>query len=1075
MFWKTAFTIAILGLLQVAAVFSQPRANAIRFEVDVRPILSDNCFACHGPDESKRMAGLRLDTREGALSQRHAGAVIVPGKPEESLLYRRISEVNPTLRMPPVSAHKELTEAQKQTLKRWIAEGGVWKEHWSFTPPVRPPLPLISAANWARTPIDKFILSKLESVGLAPAPQADLRSLIRRASLDIRGVPPSAEEIAGFLNDKSVDAYERMVDRFLASPQFGEHRAHYWLDAARYGDTNGLHYDNYRGGIWHYRDWVVSAFNRNLSYDKFVVEQLAGDLLPKPTLDQLIATGFNRNHLTTNENGIIEEEVAVMYAKDQADTAASVFLGLTLACATCHDHKFDPISQKDHYALEAFFNNTTEMIMDDNRPDPPPIVFVPQPEDRAEWLSLNQKKAELRRKLEEIEKRPNAGFERWLRTKDARLAHPLGERAETLAVWADTAVKVSVNGKPAEIPSPTGVTLGESPWTGGRALTFDGKSSLELPQQDGITGDEPFAISLWIYTPKIVRFPGLTGNRAGTPAIASKLTRASRDAADPDALATGGNRGWVIDLDQGVPGLRLYGDGGAVMRALALRNAPIPERTWTHLTFTYDGSRKEEGLSLYVNGIAVPLQRGGFGIQNANVRRHLAGSLVNRAPIRLGGDNATSMFTGSIADFRIFNRVITEEQARLMAAWPRIAATSDLTALKLYFLHQKDSGYRENLAALEQVAMMRTRIQNRADTALVMEERPGSKATAHLLFRGQYDQPRDEIEANTPSALPPLPASYPRNRLGLAKWLVAPENPLLARVAVNRFWQEIFGAGIVRTPGDFGSQGEPPTHPELLDWLAVEFRESGWDVKKLFRLLLTSAAYRQSAAASEQRLKRDPDNRLLSRGPHFRLDGEMIRDLALSASGLLVTAIGGPPVKPYQPAGVWEATSMPVSNTKRYTQDSGQSLYRRSLYTLWKRSAPPASMEIFDGPTRESCVVRRDRTDTPLQALVVMNDLQLVEAARNLAQLAMSKDSFAGRLDYITLRLLARTFEPEERTIAEKSYKGFLRHYDANPADASKLVAVGESKAPAKLPQVELAALTMLANQVLSLDETLNK
>jgi len=1085
-----AFALAILSIGMLRTLQAQQGGAPISFQRDVRPILSDNCFLCHGPDQSTRMVGLRLDIRDGVFSKRPNGVPIVPGKSEQSLLYQRILADNPARRMPPPSSHKTLTDKQKETLKRWIEEGANWNEHWSFVPPVQRTPPNVSDEDWSRNPIDRFILAKLEANRLTHAPEADRRSLIRRVSLDVRGLPPAPEEIAAFVDDRSPSAYEKMVDRLLASPRYGEHRAHYWLDAARYGDTNGMHYDNYRGGIWPYRDWVVNAFNRNLSYDQFAVEQLAGDLLPNPTIDQLIATGFSRNNVTTNENGVIEEEVAVMYAKDRADTTGAVFLGLTTGCATCHDHKFDPISQKDHYALEAFFNNTTQMIMDDNRPDAPPIIFVPNDPDRASWLALNRRRDALRAALDEARRANNPAFVRWISGEVAAIRPPVEESSELLGISMDEGVKIRKDGRVAEMPLRPGVTLGPSPWQDRQALLFDGKTALAMPDVK-LTSDTPFAISFWVYLPKIVRHPGLTGARVASPVVASQLTRTApasklTGGGDPDAAAAEPElRGWLIDLDEGVPALKLYGDGSQVMRALALRNMPLQERTWTHLTFTYDGSRKEEGLSLYVNAVAAPIERGGFGVQNKNVVRRLPGTIANDAPLLLGSDGVTPVFDGSIADFRIFSRAITEEEARLVAAWPEVARSTGKTAaqlssaqtdaLRLYYLSFQDPNYGKRVKELDGVNAERKQIIERATTAMIMEERPNSKATARILYRGLYDQPRDEVEANVPSALPPLPASSPRNRLGLAKWLVDPGNPLTARVAVNRFWQELFGVGLVSTTGDFGAQGEAPSHPELLDWLAVEFRESGWNVKKLFRLILMSAAYRQSARASGDSLTKDRENRLVSRGPSFRLDGEVIRDLALSASGLLVSKMGGPPVKPYQPGGVWEATSMPASNTKNYQQDQGNDLYRRSLYTLWKRSAPPASMEIFDGPTRESCTVRRERTNTPLQALVMMNDPQFVEAARNLAGHAMSGKDLDARIDFMTIRLLARTFDSKERGIVGQSYNGFFRYYESHPDDAAKLVSVGESKADPKLPKSELAALTMVANQLISLDETLNK
>ena len=525
-----------------------------------------------------------------------------------------------------------------------------------------------------------------------------------------------------------------------------------------------------------------------------------------------------------------------------------------------------------------------------------------------------------------------------------------------------------------------------------------------------------------------------------------------------------------------------------MIRALAPYNKPVKAGTWNHLTFTYDGSRTEDGYAFYMNGIRMPIERGSYGAQDSTVAPELKDSIANSAPISIGAAaNGEKGLAGSIGEFRVFDRVISEEEARLAASWPAIAAASSkeiaqLTAaekdgLKLYYLMDGDAGYRSLSAEFARVSAEHRAIELRSHTAMVMEERADSKAAAPLLFRGMYDQPRELLDARTPSFLPPMAPDLPRNRLGLARWIVDRSNPLFARVTVNRFWQEIFGAGLLETADDFGAQAQPPSHPELLDWLAVEFRESGWDVKKLLTLIVTSSTYRQAAAISPEKLRNDPKNILLARGPRFRLDGEVVRDSALAASGLLVTRLGGPPVKPYQPAGVWEGTSMVSSNTRNYKQDSGESLYRRSLYTLWKRSAPPASMDIFDGPTREVCVVRRDRTNTPLQALVTMNDPQFVEAARALAQKALraSASDVNGALDFMTLRVLARSFTPVERKIVLGAYQDFVSHYRASPAEADKLLAVGESPADGTLPPAELAALTMVANQIFSLDEALNK
>ena len=557
--------------------------------------------------------------------------------------------------------------------------------------------------------------------------------------------------------------------------------------------------------------------------------------------------------------------------------------------------------------------------------------------------------------------------------------------------------------------------------------------------------------------------------------------------------------GWVFEIDEGVARLRLLDGDGKVIRAQAPYHKPVKAGTWNHLTFTYDGSRSENGYAFYMNGSRMPIERGAYGNQDSTIAPELKGSVKNTEQVSVGASATGERgIDGSLGDFRIFSRVISEEEARIAAVWPAVAAavskdaparysSAEKDALKLYYLTYRDAAYRKLLTEFTRVSTEHREVELRSNTAMVLEERPHSKATAPLLFRGMYDQPRDLIEAVTPGFLPPMAATLPRNRLGLARWMVDRSNPLFARVAVNRFWQEFFGTGIVETADDFGVQARTPSHPELLDWLAVEFRESGWDVKKLITLMVTSSAYRQSAAMSQEKLTKDPTNRLLARGPRFRLDGEVVRDSVLAASGLLVKKLGGPPVKPYQPAGVWEGTSMVASNTRNYKPDTGESLYRRSLYTLWKRQAPPASMDIFDGPTREVCVVRRERTNTPMQALVTMNDPQFVEAARVLAQRALRSTSdqgagppglkidVDGAIDLMAVRVLARAFTPAERTIVRGAYDDFVRHYNADQAAAAKLLAVGASPADPTLPAPELAALTMVANQIFSLDEALNK
>jgi hypothetical protein len=918
---------------------------------------------------------------------------------------------NVALRMPPASAHKVLTGAQKDTLKRWIEQGAPWKEHWAFKAPEKAAVPA------GRNAIDYFIQAKLEAEGLKPGAEADRRTLARRVALDLTGLPPEPADVEAYVADKAPNAYERMVDKFLASPRYGEHRARYWLDAARYADTHGIHVDNYRE-MWPYRDWVIGAFNKNMAWDKFAVEQIAGDMLPNRTLEQQVASGFHRCGISTNEAGIIEDEVLAIYAKDRVDTTGTVFMGLTIGCATCHDHKFDPLTQKDFYSLAAFFRNTTQHTMDDNKPDPPPIVVVPRAEDRARWEALQKEMAAV------IAKRAA------LRAGTAVPKHgdhktPLEPKAQVFSLWkADLGA--------------TKIGAGEKP--GQKAIHFGKGEFVTLPNQTAFDSDKAFSIATWIYFP------------SGEDAFAV----ASQN--DPKRK----NMGWTLDIRARVALFRLTGDDGKSITVQAAHLSQLKQGSWNHIAVTYDGTREQAGLRMYLNGQVISLQGGG----DQNTR--LTGSIAPGTPLLLGKENLRGFEGGAIAEFQIFNRAITAEEALVVKQWPMADRLRYLT------LHDKEyRGLTAKLTALEAEARA---IRKRGAVTLVMEERADAKPKAHILYRGMYDAPREEVEPNVPGVLPPMDPSLPRNRLGLAKWVVDPANPLTARVTINRFWQEIFGTGIVKTAEDFGSQGTPPSHPELLDWLAVEFRDTGWDVKKMLKLMLLSDTYRQSALVTPEKLKKDPENRLLSRGPRYRVDGEVVRDAALAVSGLLDPTVGGPSVKPYQPEGVWEAVAMNGSNTKFYKRDDGQKLYRRSVYWFWKRSAPPASMELFNAPTRENCTVRRERTNTPLQALTTMNDPQFVEASRALAQRAIQAGGgFDERLLYVSSRVLARPFAAKERDVLHRAYVDLQAHYETHAAEAKKLLAVGESKADAAIPAAELAAWTMLASNVLNLDEALNQ
>ena len=995
------------------------------------------------------MVNLRLDIKDGAFATRKMGRVVVPGNSKKSLLYQRVSAAG-ARKMPPEYSHKKLTPQQIDTLRRWIDEGAEWKEHWAYRAPMKSAEPLVKQAGWARNPIDRFILAKLEEKGLKPASEAGKRTLIRRASLDLTGLPPAVEEVDRFVNDTSADAYEQLVDRLLASPRWGEHRGRYWLDAARYGDTHGIHIDNYRD-IWPYRDWVIQAFNRNMPFDRFTIEQLAGDLLPEPALEQRIATGFQRCNPTTNEAGVIIDEVEAMYAKDRADTVGAVWLGMTVGCATCHDHKFDAIKQTDFYALTAFFRNSTQHAMDGNISDTPPVVVVPAKEDRARWDALAAREKELISEMAAARNTADGRMSAWLTG-----ARKPAWRGELISLNLKGAIRARVAEQVVSADFGEGVSLGGSPWPGRMALHFDKKGVLELPGLARLRVKQAFSVGAWFYLPK--------GEESFTIVTMQ----------DPKQKG----RGWSFQVSGRVPGVRFYGDEGKSIEIRAGHLDQLTPGTWNHAAFSYDGTGEALGVRVFINGVEARTQR--------KATAKVEGDFANSGPLRLGNPGKAFDPGGAIADLRVVEGVVGAEQARLLMLWPAIEEASgkqpvELTAeeregFRLFYLLNEDAGYQRLSGELAALEPERRAIRRRGAVSLVMEERRDQKPFAHLLNRGMYDQPREKLDANTPSALPPMSPSLPRNRLGLAQWLMDEGNPVTARVTVNRFWQEVFGTGLVKTTEDFGAQGEPPVNQELLDWLAVEFRESGWDVKKFFRLLVTSAAYRQEARATAEKLEKDPDNRLLSRGPRYRMDGEMLRDQALAASGLLAGGIGGPSVKPYQPTGVWEAVAMKESDTRIYKQDQGEALYRRSMYTLWKRSAPPASMEIFNAPSRETCTVRRERTNTPLQALVTMNDPQFVEAARVLAEGSMKAGGDVdARTRYMAARLLGRGLEDREKAVVREAYRAFMKYYDSVPGDAKKLVGVGEKKAAADLPVVELAALTMLANQLMNLDEVLVK
>ena len=1003
--------------------------SKISFNRDIRPILSDNCFHCHGPDEEARKADLRLDLRRTAIaSESNEGGPILPGEPEASEFFVRILTEDPDDVMPPPDSHKRLTPAQVNLFRQWILEGAEWEEHWAFEPVGEPETPEIDSP-WIRNEIDPFVLRRLQEVGLTPNERADRHTLIRRVTLDLTGLPPRPEEILAFVGDDSPDAYERLVDRLLQSSSFGEHRARYWLDAARYADTHGLHLDNYRE-MWPYRDWVIDAFNRNLPFDQFTIEQLAGDLLPNPTQGQLVATGFNRCNVTTSEGGAIAEEFLVRYAVDRVSTTSTVWMGLTTGCAQCHNHKYDPISMREFYELFAYFNNTTQPGMDGNAKDSPPMIRVYENDgEKGEIEALRGKLRSFdKQQLVDIREKGEGDFQAWLKSP---------EEAALL-----TEAKL-----PSSLIEPVEASAGTEPQS---------VSGLESFRKDA-----PFSIAFHFQA----------------PATEGKVVLLEKT--DPEQS----DRGWRVVLDDQAVTLELIESWPNQMLRSGITRR-IKSGSNGHFAITYDGSGTSEGIRFYFRGQeqASRFVREWFDT--------LAGDFDNDTLLRIGGTDPDSGLSAQINDVRLFDRQLSLEEVTFLkdrSRWVGLAkkpaekrSDKEVEELRKAWLIARHPPYRKVLVERSKIATEISRRESSRPVTLVMNEKADSPPVAHILERGEYDQKLEQVGAGVPDFLPPLPESAPSNRLGLAQWLVSGQHPLTARVVVNRAWQELFGIGLVKTAEDFGTQGEPPSHPELLDWLAAHFMESGWDIKELYRTLVLSSTYQQSARTTPTLAKQDPENRLLARGPRFRLDAEMIRDQALAASGLLSGTVGGASVRPWQPGGIWEAVGYTNSNTQTFSADFGATAeHRRSVYTFWKRTAPPPNLNAFDAPNRESCTVRRERTNTPLQALVLLNDPQFVRAARHLAFRALNEhDQIDERIDFLALHLTGRTFDAEEKRSVRASLAKFQNAWGSEPESARSFL-VDEVNPlfslDAEREPVELASWAMVASQVLNLDETISK
>ncbi len=1024
------------GTPSQAAPPAAPTQAPNDFNRQILPLLSEHCFACHGPDQSKRKAKLRLDTKEGAFGElRDGGHAIVPGKLDQSELIARITATEPEQVMPPPGKGKKLSAAQVALLKRWVELGAPWSVHWSYVAPVKPAVPALKD-SWVRDPIDAFILARLQKEGLRPQPEAGKTTLLRRVTLDLTGLPPTPEEVDAFLADNSPDAYEKVVDRLLQSPRFGEHWARLWLDVARYGDTHGLHLDNYRE-IWPYRDWVINAFNRNMRFDQFLVEQLAGDLLPDATLDQVVATGFCRCHVTTSEGGSIEEEVYVRNVVDRVDTFGTAFLGLSVGCARCHDHKYDPVKTKEYYQLFAFFNSIDGKPLDGNAARHPPVVRVASAEQREQLARLQGKVDEVKRKI--AKQLAQVKYE-----EPPQVKEPAGSQPSE-HVWID-------DGLP---PGSTVVQGGgiNKPWSFVEkpVKPFSGKKVLRHKATD---------LSQNVLHPVE---PGLVVGKGD-----KLFAHVWLDPANPprEIMLQWHTDTWRHRAYWGEDAIP-FGNAGTTER---LSLGPLPEKgKWVRLEVDAEKVGIKPGMTIV--GWAFT-QHGGTVYWDKS-------GLLTQTP--QSGQQADSLAAWLKKVQSANGAGLPKPVADAVKVAPNRRNQAQNKLLREYFLEYVWSKTRATFAPLNKELAAAEKaladLDKQLPSTLVFKELAQPRP-AYILKRGEYDQRGDKVERGTPAFLPPLPAQLPRNRLGLARWVVSRDNPLTARVAVNRFWQNLFGAGLVKTTEDFGVQGEAPSHFKLLDFFAVQFQEEGWDTKRLLRRMVLSSTYRQSSRVTAEALAKDPSNRLLARGPRYRMDAEILRDQALFVSGLLQPKIGGPSVKVPQPGGLWEAVAYTGSNTARFTPDTGpEKVHRRSLYTFWKRTSPPPQMSALDAPSRESCTVRRERTNTPLQALLLLNEPQFVESARVLAERSMREGSPSPETRIRSLFKRAVGRAPDEREVQElvSAYQDFLAAYSKDPTAAQKLIGVGETKPDSKLNPGELAALTMIANLVFNLDEMLNK
>ena len=1027
---RTSIAVTCLSIHSWSVRSADLSPESINYNRDIRPILSANCFYCHGPDEAHQEADLRLDHAQGATRDLGGYRAIVPGDAETSEVMKRILTEDHDDLMPPAESDKKLTSSEKALLRRWIEEGANYESHWSFLKPVRSKVPQVDQTQWVLQPIDAFVLERLEKEGLLPSPEASRETLIRRVTLDLTGLPPSPAEVESFLNDHSGNAYEKVVDRLLQSERYGERMALNWLNAARYADTHGYQNDQERQ-MWIWRNWVIDAYNQNKPFDQFTVEQIAGDMLPEATMDQKIASAFNRNHRINGEGGVIPEEYRVEYVIDRVETTGSIWLGLSVGCARCHSHKFDPISQHEFYSMFSYFNNVPENGRDGNRGNAEPTLTVPVPGMEVKVARAEEKVEALRVELSQDTPEFLQEFEQWRKTTQQDLLEGKHQTSWSAALISKLTSTGGVRFE--ELEDGSYLATGKNPANSVYTITLK-------PQNGTITG-----IRLETLTHSQLTNGGLARSVNGNFVLTEfELEAQKQGAKQSDRIDIASA---VADYSQNGYPIEKSIDGNN-STGWAVFGRPKMKDTTAVFTLSEPLKVSEETV------LTIRLRHEGSFNQHAIGRFRLSTTSANEPGLEGGNGFDENILLALKTD----QSELTSEQNTALSDYYRDLAPS-LAPLRKQLQKAEKS--------LEQVK------KNATTTVMVMDEME-ERRPAYFLNRGQYDQPGEEVFPSVPVSLGKLPEDAPNNRLGFAQWLVSSDNPLPARVTVNRYWQMLFGTGLVKSVDDFGAQGEYPSHPELLDWLATEFVRSGWDIKAMLRMIVTSATYRQSSAADAELRSLDPGNRLLARGPRFRLSGEMVRDQALYVSGLLEPAIGGPSVKPYQPAGLWEEVA--YDKKMRYVRGSGGDLHRRSMYTFWKRAVAPPSMILFDASGRERCDVARRATNTPLQALVTLNDIQFVEAARFLAQRIIREGGTtpSERLEYAWQLTLVRQPDSFETETLKKSFQHYLAHFQSQPKAAKQLIEIGERDS-GNFDSIELAAYTAMANVILNLDETITR